>query len=363
MVAEDSVQRYPSAREALWDLRSGAALERGPSPKGQDTAHGAVDAEPAAAADSKVAGKYGRRARISAREKRLQFTGLALLLAVTVLLVSQAAAWYSTRQAMASPSRPDAVSATLLQEEIAAIRKKDGAGAWKQLEETLRGTAWEETAREAAKSPMAAATRRREGEDAAKIAAAQARVDAGDWAAAITILLPAGKEPLSREARDVLGRAAEGLHEKEGMVCVPGVDGPEGRTKPFLMDAAPLTRAAAGDGDSPEPASGLSFDAAQEIARARGKRLITGKEWEAAILFSRSGSPRELAPERITGLEGSLFQWVEDESNDDLATAGYGFCRGGSRPLVPGTSPVRRRKSGTHQDVGVRLVRDLPLIP
>jgi hypothetical protein len=169
-----------------------------------------------------------------------------------------------------------------------------------------------------------------------------------------------GKEPLSREAREVLVRAAEGLHEKEGMICVPGVDDPEGRTKPFLMDAVPLTRAAAGNGDSTEPVSGLSFDAAQEIARGRGKRLITGKEWDAAVRFSRSGSPRELAPERITGLEGSLLQWVEDESNDDLVSAGYGFCRGGSRPLVPGTSPIRRRKSGSHQDVGVRLVRDLP---
>jgi hypothetical protein len=101
----------------------------------------------------------------------------------------------------------------------------------------------------------------------------------------------------------------------------------------------------------------------EEIARARKKRLITGKEWDAAVRFARSASPRELAPERITGLEGSLLQWVEDEEDDDLAGAGYGFCRGGSRPLVPGTHPVRRKKSGSHPDVGARLARDLPSVP
>jgi len=361
MVAEDSVQRYPSAREALWDLRSGATLQRGPNAKDQGTEHHAEGSEPTGALDLKVAGN--RRPRISAREKRLRLAGAALLSTVIVLLASQAASWYSTKKAIASAGRPEEVSATLLEEEISSMRKKDGDGAWKQLEETLRGTSWEEAAREASRRPLAASMRRRDGESAAKTAAAQARVDAGDWATAIAMLLPAGKETLSREARDVLVRAADGLYEKEGMVCVPGIDGPEGRTGPFLMDAAPLTKAAAGDGDSREPASGLSLDAVEEIARAQKKRLITGKEWDAAVRFARSASPRELAPERITGLEGSLLQWVEDEEDDDLAGAGYGFCRGGSRPLVPGTHPVRRKKSGSHPDVGARLARDLASVP
>jgi hypothetical protein len=62
----------------------------------------------------------------------------------------------------------------------------------------------------------------------------------------------------------------------------------------------------------------------------------------------------------LRDVKGGLYQWVEDEAEDDLARAGYGWLRGGDRPGVPPTHPVRRKKAAAHPDVGLRRVRDLP---
>jgi hypothetical protein len=363
MVAEDSVQRYPSAREALWDLRSGAALHQGGPPFSAESAPALPSEGRAGSGQARSDARPRKRARGSragAREKRLRFAGVAALAAVILLLSREGASWYSTRKAIASPGRSQEVSARLVEEEIAALQRTtespstastDAVSAWKRMEELLRGTSWEERVREASSGPLAAAARRREGEGAARTAVAQARVDAKQYAEAIAILLREGGEPLAREAREVLVKAAEGLHAEEGMVCVPGADGPNGRARPFLIDA----------GIAPNTA-GLSLAAVEELARSAGKRLLTGAEWDAAVRFARSGSPRELGPERISDLEGSLLQWVEDEAADDLARAGFGFCRGGTRPHAPATHAVRRKKSSSHSDVGARLGRDLPQV-
>jgi hypothetical protein len=142
---------------------------------------------------------------------------------------------------------------------------------------------------------------------------------------------------------------------------------------PFAIDAGLLTEevraavrarkpAATGgrEGGGGSPAQGVSLDEAKGIAAALEKRLPTAAEWDrlAALARDPAGALDEAASKRIRDL-GTLFEWVEDEGEDDLSRAGHGWCRGGRREGVPITHPARRRKSAAHADVGVRFARDL----
>ena len=128
---------------------------------------------------------------------------------------------------------------------------------------------------------------------------------------------------------------------------------------PFLADVSPFARK--GSEGSKPPKVRINFKEAQELAASQGKRLPTGAEWDhmaESLLKSASGwGPPSSHDTR--GLHSGIFEWVDGGFPDQLSLAGYGYCRGGDRPGVPLTHPLRRKKSHGYPDVGVRFVRDL----
>jgi hypothetical protein len=364
MAAADPVSRYASAKEVLWDFRA-----RAPAMKPR--------------AGAEAAERMLERTSRRSRQRRL--AGPVLLGAVLVGLAYQAQAWHSAQKAMASPHRAEEVSSRLIEARLrdlagstisGALGAVEAAERWREIAETLRGTPWEGTVEEASRRPLEHLSRQRQKVLSEAVSKALSLAEKREWAPALSCLLALGADvDSSSEAKAALQRVCDGLYQDEGMVLVPGGETPAsgGGTASvgaFLIDAGLLTQGAreahrarrpaagGGDGDG-QAAAGISFDEAKEIAASLGKRLPSAREWDR--MASIAAAPRgieEISAKRLRDL-GTRFEWVADEGADDLSGAGYGWCRGGSRPGTPATHPARRRKSSGHPDVGARFARDL----
>jgi hypothetical protein len=370
MAAKDPVARYSSAKDVLWDFRASGATKKtgrnGTVPNGSPT---------------RAPTRTGRRGR---RPAARRLAGPVLLAVVLVGLAYQASAWYSARKAMASPHRAEEVSSRLIETRIRSLARStvdgsldasDAGKRWKELEEMFQGTPWEQRIEEASRGPLEELSRRRGKKVSEAVSKALSLAARREWASALKCLLELGEEVSRSDAQDALRRISEGLFEDEGMVLVPRgeVATAGGKTTPvgpFLIDAGLLSQAVRDairahrpppgeDVARSGPPAGISFNEAKEIGAQVGKRIPSAREWDrVAAIVSNPKGIEEASAKRIRDLE-ALFQWVEDEGEDDLSRAGYGWCRGGKRPGVPATYPARRKKAMGQEDVGIRFARDL----
>jgi hypothetical protein len=201
----------------------------------------------------------------------------------------------------------------------------------------------------------------------ATLTQAQQQADRKNWVGAAKLLLTIEERmDGSEEAKDLRARVLEGLLVDHQLVLITrgpaakgaGDDGGE-VVGPFFADVSAFTHQAPGGAKTPKVR--VSFQEAQELADSQGKRLPTGAEWDrmAQLLLTRTSGWLPTWSYDAQELHSGIFEWVAGGFPDPLSRAGYGYCRGGDRPGVPLTHPLRRKKSSGYADVGVRFVRDL----
>lgn len=370
MSAFDPVDRYATAREALRDL------QRKDRPV-------ALPPEPArtGAAARKPRGKKLRRIRVS------RVAGPLILVAVLVALLLQGLTWVHTRAALASSGREGQIADELISRNVDALvlwTRTSGAeyavaeARWKELVRLFEGTSWEPRILHRSRQALAHVPRpgqRRIREELLKV---RSQAEDGLWVEALEGLLALENAPESEEAQEMAREVRRGLYEDLGMVFIPAGEvsivknGEKARLEvpPFLADAGLLSGE---EKKSPEareegvPRNGtgearvdISFKDAERLATSAGKRLPTEAEWDRlAAMPASEGDWEEFAASRIRDVPGTTFQWVVQQMPDAHSRAGYGVCRGGDRPGIPGTHPLRRRKKMGYPDVGVRFVRDV----
>jgi hypothetical protein len=360
MAAPDPTERPPSAKEALRELdgikRDGVTTRVAPAVKAPSKV---------SATTSWVREKLG-----------VQLVGHALLVLAVVVVFYQFTGWYKARKAFASPGRGDELTQWIISREIADLSRStasEGGAAgesqkrWDDLTALFQGTAWEEKVRAASAEALGRLQDSSEQDLATAVAEARASADKRDWTAALQALLRVeSRIERSGEARELFEKVVDGLFEDEHMVFVPRAASKKGEKAsqdvpgPFLVDVSLARRKGGGDA----PCTSISFEEAEKLAQAAGKRLPTGAEWDRMVAFAREKSPSWAAGkaakiENIDGKRGSFFEWVAGGEEDDLARAAYGYCRGGDRAGAPPTHPLRRKKNTGHADVSVRFVRSL----
>jgi serine/threonine protein kinase len=371
MSAFDPSDRYATAKEALRDLqRKDRPVKAPPQPPSSGPA------------SRKTPGTLLRTLWSS------QLTGPLILVAVLVVLFLQGFAWMRARTALASSSREAQIAAELISRNVDALvlwTRTSGAQVaeaeerWEELSRLFQGTSWEPHILRRSRQALAHVPRpgqRRIREELMKV-----RSEAGDgrWVEALEGLLALQHAPESEELEEVARQVRRGLYEDLGMVFIPAGEvgivrhGEKTRLEvpPFLADAGLLPREehkeppapgeeGAREAGSAEARVGISFEEAESLAAAAGKRLPSEAEWDRlAAMRTSKGEWEEFAASRIQDIPGSVFQWVAEQVPDSLTGEGYGVCRGGGRPGIPGTHPLRRRKKLGYPDVGVRFVQDV----
>jgi len=364
MTAQDPVDRPPSAKEVLRELR-----DRGKKTK--------VSASPL---QRPIGSGLFKRKSFLTRRVDLQAVGALMLALALTALSYQALSWHWIRKALSAPNHPDEVADRLLLAEMEAVKRATGGSVsrsreeipsadresagkeWSRLAALVAGTRWEAIVEEEAQKVLESLPRRGERELANALRLARSHLDKKQWIPALESLLSVESElDASKEGQEVRQRILTGLFEEEHMLFVPRgpVVSPSGKALegtfvgPFLVDAR-----------SPKSGSqsvGLSFVQAEELAKKVGKRLPTALEWDRTdglTVTARNGWEL-FAASKLRESPSNLYEWVDESAEDDLSRAGYGYCRGGERNQVPRTHPLRRKKTTGHADVGARFVKDV----
>lgn len=367
MTSQDPVDRPPSAKEVLRELR-----DRGKK-NGRNT--GPV-------VKKSTGSRFSRRRSFLTRRMSLRVVGSAMLVLALFGLSYQAMSWQRARKALSADNHPDEVADRLLRAELDALerstsdlaegtKEEASSGAtdrgrveeeWSRLAALVRNTPWEATVEEGARSALASLPRRGERELAQALRLARGHMEKREWVPALEALLAVESDvDASKEGQEVRDKVLTGLFEEEHMLFIPRgpLVSPSGEALGGALSGPLLV-----DFHSPangNQSAGLSFFQAREAAKKAGKRLPTALEWDRM-----DGLPRmarngweAFAAARMRESPSKLYEWVDETAEDDLARAGYGYCRGGAREQVPRTHPLRRKKSTGYADVGVRLVKDL----
>ena len=315
------------------------------------------------------------RATKRRRRDKLRLAGLSLLVFAVVVVGYQFVTWYRSRAALASPSRANELTERMLSREIVGLTEWTLSGSappadleerWADLQSFFAVTPWEERVTEAARDALACLSKSGAQNFRAALASAQQEVDRKNWVDAVKLLLQVEESiDASEEAKDLRVRVLEGLLRDHQLVLVtrgpaPKGTGEDGRkvVGPFLADVSPFAQKGS---ESEPPKVRISFEDANKLAASQGKRLPTGAEWARMAELLLGGTSGWAPPSSYDskGLHSGIFEWVDGGFPDKLSRAGYGYCRGGDRPGVPLTHPLRREKNAGYRDVGVRFVRDL----
>jgi len=305
--------------------------------------------------------------KIGRRTKALYVTGHVLLAAVVGYIGFELVGGMQARKAYASSRRADDLATRVIEEDIAELaREQDPARAStpelarfrSEMRTLLAGTSWEGRAT----WPSAAAAAREEtpaSTSTAPLKGVNSALADQDWIGALEALLalyPSLDVPA--EAEELRARALDGILASEHMVIVPG---PE----PFLVDVVLFRRRGAqaprGDGAGGYAALSISLVDAQTLATVSRKRLLTSAEWDRLAAARSAREPAWAAQylAKVQDIRGPIFEWVSDGVVDALWERGYGYCRGGNRPGIPSSQAVRRMRTESGLDVGVRFARSL----
>jgi hypothetical protein len=360
MTALDPMERPPTAKEALKELR-GVDVPR-PGPR-----------EAAKEGPSRV--RKPRAGLGSGKSRWLSLAGPATLLVALAALGFAAAEWFEAKNALASPARSEESSNRWIEARVSELERatpeleaSECTERWRRLRELLRGTSWESSVAERSRLALESSAEPERRERQALLRQVDTQIAAGNWVAALEALLRVGERPdLPSEERERWDRVRSGLHESLGMLYIPaGSRAGHVACRPFLVDAT-LARADESKrtpANAAPPLAGISLEAARRLARVRSKRLLSAREWDRIATLDRGAGASEAdAAARIREIPSPWFEWVESEVPDSLSAVGYGSCRGGSREGIPPTTPMRRRADEGHKDVGVRFARDLALPP
>lgn len=347
MTTPDPTERFASAKEALRQLEG----------RGKDSTR-----------------KMTRVAKRRGRDK-LRLAGVSLLVFAVMVIGYQSVTWYRFRAILASPSRAEELTEGMLSREIDGLKEWTLSGSarpadveerWADLQLFFAGTPWEERVNEAAQDAVACLSETGAQNFREAVQSAQQEADRRNWVGAVKLLLRVEESiDASKEARDLRVRVLEGLLQDHQLVLVTrgpvGKGAAEGGRKPvgpFLADVSPFAQQGS---DSQSPEVKISFKDAKKLAASQGKRLPTGAEWDRMAELLLDGTSGWAPPSSYDseGLHSGIFEWVDGGFPDKLSRAGYGYCRGGDRPGVALTHPLRRKKNSGYPDVGVRFVRDL----
>lgn len=373
MTTPDPTERFPSAREALRALEEAAKATGSSAPP---------PARPRAEKPAEARSPAGRKLRLASH---------ALLVLAITFIIFQGMSWRMAKSALASEARRGEMVEHIVALEFgglgtwtagSSVTEAQAVLRWNTLKGLFEGTEWEQRLEVASKNALDRFAAPLRQDIALALSGAEAMAEKRQWTQALEVLLALeGDKDAQRSGAVLWERVLDGLYEEEKMVLIPGGRpgakglGPTGA--PFLIDADLVTRktwllhsaedarAATEKGAPDAPATELSYPMAEKLASSLGKRLPTGAEWDrmAALVLDGRKMAKEAMPRavpRIQGVEGKLFQWVKEEVDDSLSQAGYGFLRGGSRPGMLPTHPLRRKKKGAvYADVGARFVRDL----
>ncbi len=325
--------------------------------------------------------------------------GPLFLIEILILIYIQAVQWSREVEALSRRERLHAIDSCFLDSELLSLQRAEERDElpenlldiyWGQYLNLVSGTGREETARTARGQSRARRGQLRQTRAAERREEIERLLRAGLPVAAVDAAFKLPPEVALTEAgRAIQVRVRKELLRRTGLVFVDWKDGsrtgsanaPRIRRTPYLIEARPVSREEFADArrmissveavdDVSPPATGVAFEEAQAFAAARGRRLPSFAEREAAEREIRLVQPPGPAPSPTLDA-APHSEWIEAQSSDEIARRGYGWCfaavadpeRNGIG-VAPHVAPQvalteRRRMDRGHADVSFRCAIDL----